>query len=203
MPTPSAAAGKTIGRQETRGAAFRITDVQAKEEKGKPTDDGPIGSTATARLGSLIRGSAFSHRLVDSVAAVAMETRNAAARIRFGRSVSLNKFLGGIRDNLRKAREAGIVAGEQYDSISSSLPRWCAFLADRKIHDGDELLYRIRGDSLHTVFRDADGKVLLDQVNVGPERRLSVLGGYFASGSDFRKGLMRSQFSGSEKPGRR
>jgi hypothetical protein len=40
----------------------------------------------------------------------------------------------------------------------------------------------------------------LDQVDIGPERRLAVLGSYFAPESDFREGLVRSLFE--DNPGR-
>jgi hypothetical protein len=56
------------------------------------------------------------------------------------------------------------------------------------------MIYGIRGDTLHTVFRVAEGDILLDQVDVGPQRRLAVLGGYFAPKSDFRESLVRSLF---------
>jgi hypothetical protein len=59
------------------------------------------------------------------------------------------------------------------------------------------MFYRIRGDTLHTVFRSAEGENLLDQVDVGPERRLFVLGGYFAPNSDFREKLVKSLFRGT------
>ncbi len=67
-----------------------------------------------------------------------------------------------------------------------------AFLADRRIQPGDRMFYRISGDTLRTVFQSGGGEILLDQVDVGPERRLSVLGGYFAPDSDFRDKLVRS-----------
>jgi hypothetical protein len=37
-----------------------------------------------------------------------------------------------------------------------------------------------------------DGDVLVDQTDIGPERRMSVFGSYFAPGSEFRKGLTTS-----------
>ncbi len=151
-----------------------------------------LGPRETARLDSLLAGREFSADLVDSVAAVALDSRNLWARIEFKRDVSLDQFLGGIRDNLRRAEEAGVVTHEEYEAIVASLPRWYAFLVERRIHSGDQMFYRIRGDTLHTVFRSAEGDNLLDQVDVGPERRLSVLGGYFAPKSDFREKLVRS-----------
>jgi hypothetical protein len=51
---------------------------------------------------------------------------------------------------------------------------------------------RIRSDTLRTVYVDREGSILLDQLDVGPERRLAVLGGYFAPGSEFRDGLVAS-----------
>ena len=74
------------------------------------------------------------------------------------------------------------------------MPVWFGFLEVEGASKGDEILYRIRGDSLRTVYRTVGQEVLLDQVDVGPERRMAVLGSYFAPGSDFRKGLIRSLF---------
>lgn len=158
------------------------------------TLDVRLGPLETARLDSLLAGREFSADLADSVAAVALDSRNVWARIEFQRGVSLDQFLGGIRGNLRRAEKAGIVTPQEYASIVASLPRWYSFLADRSISSGDQMFYRIRGDTLHTVFRSADGENLLDQVDVGPERRLSVLGGYFAPESDFRERLVKSLF---------
>ncbi len=158
------------------------------------TLDVRLGPSETVRLDSLLAGREFSRDLADSVATVALDAQNVWARIEFQRGVSLDQFLGGIRDNLRRAERAGIVTQEEYATIVSGLPRWYSFLADHPIRSGDQMFYRIRGDTLHTVFRNADGIDLLDQVDVGPERRLSVLGGYFAPGSDFREKLVRSLF---------
>ncbi|MGH7552989.1 MAG: hypothetical protein ACREMQ_08145 [Longimicrobiales bacterium] len=53
-------------------------------------------------------------------------------------------------------------------------------------------IYRIAGETLHTRYRDAQGNVLLDQVDVGAAPRRAVLGSYFAPRSDFRRPLIRS-----------
>lgn len=153
-----------------------------------------FGAEASARLDSLVAGRAYSGGLADSVAAIALDARDVWAHIVFKRNVSLNQFLGGVRRNLDRARKDGIVSPAEYETISDGLPLWYAFLDDRGIHSGDEMFYRIRGDTLRTVFRSVEGEILLDQVDIGPERRLSVLGGYFASKSDFRERLVRSLF---------
>ena len=158
-----------------------------------------FGPEATARFASLLgdhdapaRAARDRDALADSVAAVALAARDVFARIEFHRAVGLGRFLDGIRDNLRRATKAGIVTVSEYRDIADGLPGWYAFLADRGIRSGDRMFYRIRGDSLRTVYVAEDGRTLLDQVDVGPHRRLSVLGGYFAPDSDFREGLFES-----------
>jgi hypothetical protein len=62
------------------------------------------------------------------------------------------------------------------------------------------MTYRIRGDSLHTVVRTAEGRVLVDHRDADPQAPLSVLGGYFSPGSDFREGLLNSLFRSGNSP---
>ena len=158
------------------------------------TLDVRFGPEPARRLEALVAGGRYSSALADSIAAVAVDARDAWARLRFERNVSLGRFLDGVRKNLKRALQAGIIDADSYDDISGDLPFWYKFLAADGIHDGDEMFYRIRGDTLHTVYRAVTGEVLLDQIDIGPERRLSVLGGYFAPKSDFRKGLIKSLF---------
>ena len=153
-----------------------------------------VGEASARRLEELIGDRSYSSALADAVAEVAIHTRDAWARIEFKRGVSLDQFVNGSRDNMRRAREAGIITPEDYQLISEGLPRWFAFLDERRIHKGDQIVYRIRSDTLRTQFRAAGGEILLDQTDIGPERRLSVLGSYFARRSDFRKGLIKSLF---------
>jgi hypothetical protein len=162
-----------------------------------------LGTSETRHVEALLDaagrpdGSRGAGRLRDSLANVALGARDAWARIEFRRDVSLGQFLDGVRDNLREATRAGVIAPATFHDIGDALPRWYAFLAERGIQAGDEMYYRVRGDSLHTVYVGSGGEVLLDQVDVGPERRLSVLGGYFAPGSDFREKLIDSLTSGA------
>jgi hypothetical protein len=158
------------------------------------TLDVRFGPEPARRLEALAAGRPYSSTLADSIAAVAVDARDAWARLRFERNVSLVRFLDGVRKNLKRALQANIIDADSYDDISSDLPVWYQFLAADGIHDGDEMFYRIRGDTLHTAYRAVTGEVLLDQIDIGPERRLSVLGGYFAPKSDFRKGLIKSLF---------
>lgn len=128
----------------------------------------------------------------QALADAAAHASGAWARIRFHRDIKLGQFVDAARESLAEARKAGYIDAAAESEIGGNLPRWYAFLAERKIRKGDEMHYRIRGDTLRTVYIGRDGDVLLDQVDVGPERVASVLGGYFARGSDFRKPLLRS-----------
>lgn len=154
-----------------------------------------LGPDDAARIRALATGRARSPAIEDSIARTAARSTNAFARIEFRRTISLGQFVGAVRSNLRKAVADDYLSETDGRRIGDALPRWFSFLEERKIHAGDRILYRIRGDTLRTVFLSADGDVLLDQTDVGPERRLAVLGSYFAEGSDFRRGLLRSLFS--------
>ncbi len=153
-----------------------------------------LGERATRRLEELAAGRREWKRWADSVAAVAIGSKDAFIAITFLRNVSLGQFVDGVADNLRRVAEAGLIERADYEMIRDGLPRWFGFLEERRIHKGDRILYRIRGDTLRTWFVGEAEGVLLDQTDVGPERRLAVLGSYFVRGSDFRDGLIRSLF---------
>ena len=151
-----------------------------------------FGPSTAGRIEGLLSRSPQSRGLADSLAAAALEANDVLTRLTFRRNVRLGQFLDGIRGNLRRATRAGIVTPAEFQSISTDLPRWYSFLAERGIRSGDRMYQRVRADTLRTVYVDPEGDILLDQVDVGPERRLAVLGGYFAPGSDFREGLVAS-----------
>lgn len=160
------------------------------------TLDVHVGEEDAQRIERLIGGHGYSAELADSVASVAIQSRDAWARIEFLREVSLDQFVDGVKQDLGRARNARVIRDSDYRTIAEGLPRWFAFLEERRIQKGDQILYRIRGDSLQTRFRSAAGEILLDQIDIGPERRLAVLGSYFVRGSSFRDGLIRSLFRG-------
>ncbi len=93
-----------------------------------------------------------------------------------------------------EAVRAGLLAEEDYRDVMAGLPRSFAFLETRRIQAGDRVRYRIRGDVLRTVYIGVDGDLLLDQIDRGPERRMSVLGTFLGPRSGFRDGLIESLF---------
>ncbi|KPK48205.1 MAG: hypothetical protein AMS22_15775, partial [Thiotrichales bacterium SG8_50] len=123
---------------------------------------------------------------------IGIYSQDAWARIEFLRTVGLDRFLDGIVSNLRRTWQAGILTEAEYEMIAQGLPNWFSPLRERNIIKGDQLFYRIRGDTLRTVFLTVGGQTPIDQTDVGRERGLSVLGGFFVEGSDFREGLLTS-----------
>lgn len=153
-----------------------------------------LGQEDAARLGQLIRQRGYSNALADSVADVAIHSEDALVRIEFLRDVTLDQFLEGAEENLRHVLEAGIIGRSHHAIVVEGLPRWFGFLEERGIREGDQLLYRVRGDSLTTRYRAVGGELLLDQTDVGPDPRLAMLGSYFVRESEFSDGLIKSLF---------
>lgn len=153
-----------------------------------------FGEETAERLREVVTAPGRREVLADSAARVALGAPRARVRVRFVRDVGLERFLDGIRENLRPALEAGWMEEATYRLISDSLPVWYRPLEGRGVKEGDEMVYDIRGDTLRTTFRGRDREVLLDQTDVGPERTRAVLASYLAPGSDFREELLDSLF---------
>lgn len=153
-----------------------------------------FGPETAGRLRELVGGRDRTEALADSAARVAIRSRDAFAQVRFERDVSLEDYLEATRENMERTREAGILTAEEVASVSRGMPEWYAPLRDRGMKEGDRLLYRIRGDTLRTVFLRREGEVAFDLVHRGPERRLAVLGGFLAPEADFRDGLLDALF---------
>lgn len=137
------------------------------------------------REGGGLRGA-----VADSAAWAAVEATCAEAYLQFVRGTSRSRLLQAIRESTEAARAAGMIDAETYRFVDAGLPSWYPFLEDRGVREGDVMTYRIRGETLRIEYRSVDGEVLLDRTDVGTAR--SVLAGYFAPGSDFREGLLRS-----------
>lgn len=154
-----------------------------------------LAPRAQQRLASLIgdvRDAADADSLEDRLVAAVVDSRGAWVRLRFLRDIGLDRFIREARSGLVKAADARFITRREARTLARQLPAWYAFLEGRGAERGDEMHYRIRGDTLRTVYLGEDGTRLLDQRDVGPERRRSVLGAYFAPGSDFRRPLLES-----------
>lgn len=130
--------------------------------------------------------------IADSIATLAIGSRDALITITFLRNIGLDRFISEARKTTRRVWERGIIDKEEYDRVDRDLPSWYRSLEERGIRKGDRMFYRIQDDRLHTVFQDEAGHLFVDQVDEGSGPRRSVLGGYFVDGSDFRDPLIRS-----------
>lgn len=158
------------------------------------TVDVRLSDRDAGQIERVAAGQRYSRALEDSIAEIFIYSRDAWVKIEFVRDVSFNQFLDGVDDNLRHVSRAGIISRGDYEEILGNLPRWFGFLEERRILKGDQIHYRIHGDSLRTVFRAVSGEILLDQTDAGAVPRLAVLGGYFVQKSEFREKLVKSLF---------
>ena len=160
------------------------------------TIDVRVDRQAQLRFAELTRGKPFSDALADELAPVAIDAGRATVQMRFNRNVSLDRWMGVVRDNLEQARRAGLIAGALEQQVSQGLPRWFGALRERGYEEGDRLIYSVAPDGLRTVVVSSGGKVLLDrtdrQLDGQPDLRRVVMASYFAPGSDFRQPLLRS-----------
>lgn len=153
-----------------------------------------IDDEVAGRLESIIDGREYTNDIADSIVQTVITAHEALAHITFLRSVSAHQFLDAVDDDMKRAVDSELLAEADYRRIMDSLPASFKFLDSLQVQKGDEIWYRIRGDTLRTVYRRADGTMELDQTDVGAHRPQSVLGTYFAEKSSFRKGLIRSLF---------
>ncbi len=156
-----------------------------------------FGSEVAEKVKSLVQNGDEPSKFADSIADTALHAQDAFVHIRFLRDISLDRFIKEARESTKLVREAGIIDNPSYEHISKNLPIWYASLAKRGISEGDEMFYRIRGESLRAVYRGVDGTIYVDQEDKGRLFPLAILGGYFVEKSKFRKGLLQSLFHDS------
>ncbi|MGM0578333.1 MAG: hypothetical protein ACQEXJ_21595 [Myxococcota bacterium] len=185
-PGPLDVSGLATGRYATAEALMEKTifqvDVLRVYVRFGPGTQARVKDLAT-RSGEVSRA---------HVARVAANAEHAYVAVHFERDVDLDRFIEGVKESLRAAVDAGFIEQSQYGQVARDLPRWFGYLSDRGFEDGDELLYRVRPDSLRTLHRTHDGKIRLDQTDEGTSPRKVLLSGYLAPGADLHDDLLDS-----------
>lgn len=161
------------------------------------TVDVRFGNAIHAKLKELAQGKAYSDALGKQVANVAIAADDAVVQLKFARDVSLNQWMDAVRDNLKQARDAGLITPAVQQKVAQGLPTWFAAIKDRGYKKGDRVLYRVKSDSLRTVVVAPDGKVFVDRMDRDKDAPHVVMASYFAPESDFRELLLRSLFKPS------
>ncbi len=151
-----------------------------------------FGAGTAAALEELLAVAPPSEATTQAAVELAVRAKDAWAGLTFLRDTSFRRFLDGVLDGVEAAYAGGLIGDSFAEELSDSLPVWYEPLRGRGVQDGDVMMYRIRGDTLRTLFIAVEGTVLVDHTDVGPEPRLAVLGGFLEPDSDFRKGLLRS-----------
>jgi hypothetical protein len=193
-PCPARAAAQTIGQAPPPHGHLRTILEKTFLKVDVLALDVCVDETAAARLADFA-ALKRDRPLEDSVARTTLAADRVLGRITFLRDVSYSQFLGGILEEQKHAVEAGWLADSTYRSVSAALPEWFSFLENRNIRKDEQILYHIHGDSIRTVFIDNAGAHQLDRTDIGWWRRTSVLATWFAPGSGFRDGLVRSAWN--------
>jgi len=158
------------------------------------TVDVRVDRPTQSRLVELAGGKTYSDTLAQQLAPVAMAAGRAVVQMQFRHDVSLDRWMGVVRDYLGQARAAGLVARDLEQRVSQALPQWFASLRERGYQKGDRLIYALTPDALRTVVVSAGGQVLLDRVEREQGARSVVLATYFVPGGELREPLLRSLF---------
>ena len=157
-----------------------------------------VDKAAQGRLAGLARGQAYSDGLAQQLASVLIGAGHAVVQMKFKRDVSLDRWVGVVRDNLEEARKAGLIPADLEKRVSQGLPQWFGALKKRGYEKGDRLIYAVAPDSLRTVVVSTSGQVLVDRMEREQGARRVVMASYFAPGSDFREPLLRSLFGANK-----
>lgn len=189
-PARAQSAGEPLGR-----AAWSHMHMLLQKSVFKVdvlTVDICFDAATAARIGGIAARGPLKGAAAQAVTRAALDGRRAFARVEFVRDVSLGQFLDGVGDDLRKARDTGLIADSTYRVISTGLPRWYAFARARGIHKGDQIIYEMEPDAIRTRFLTREGTTPLDDVEPGRARRNSPLASWLAPGSEFRAKLLES-----------
>ncbi len=159
-----------------------------------------VPDATAARFRDIVAGRDYGEDVADSIAAAVLDAEDLWARQVFRRDVSLGRLVGGMRENVERAAEAGYVTREFARTFAERLPEWFAFLADTGVKKGDEIVFRVRGDSLRTVYRTVGGEVMLDEWAEGTQARRGSVPSFFAPGTRFRKRLVEALLRATPRP---
>jgi hypothetical protein len=151
-----------------------------------------FGAGTREKLERVAAGREYSEQLAGEVTAAALEADHAIVTVEFERDVGLHRWIDGVRSGVWLAAKSGLITQETSDQVSGDLPRWFAPVAARGFEKGDRIIYRIYPDRVRTLVVSDDGRVFVDHVDKGASNGRTVLAGFMAPGTEFRKPLVKS-----------
>lgn len=153
-----------------------------------------IDKPTQVRLSGLATGKTFSDGLAEQLTHTVIGAERGVVQMKFKRDVSLDRWMGVVRENLEQTRKAGLIDAGLEKRVSQGLPESFVALKSRGYEKDDRLIYEIGPGTVRTVVVSGAGQVLVDRLDQDPSLRKVVLCSYFAPGSDFRDPLLRSLF---------
>lgn len=152
-----------------------------------------VPDDSAARLEALVADAdGYEDELADSVGAIVFDADALWSRQEFERDVGYGRLIGAMEDSAEDAVKAGYITEAYAAEFAASLPELFGFLEDDGVKEGDQIYMLVRGDTVRTLFRTVDGRVLLDRSATSAEGRNGSIPTFFAPDSDFRKRLVES-----------
>jgi len=156
------------------------------------TIDVKVGSGVQEKFKQVLGGKPNSPAAQAELAKVVLAADRAVIQLKFVRSVTLDQWIGGVRESLEAAEKAGLISAAVRKQVSEGLPVWFQPLKDRGYKEGDKVFYRIDSAGLRTVAVTREGQVVVDRADAGTDKSKIVLASYFAPGTDYRELLLSS-----------
>ncbi len=153
-----------------------------------------IDKPTQTKLSGLATGKTFSDGLANQLTNAVIGAERGVVQMKFKRDVSLDRWLGVVRENLEQTRKAGLIDAGLEKRVMQGLPDSFAALKSRGYEKHDRLIYEVAPGMVRTVVVSGAGQVLVDRTDQDLGVRKVVLCSYFAPGSDFRDPLLRSLF---------
>lgn len=153
-----------------------------------------VDESTQRRLAELTSGREQSDTLAEGVVTAVMKTQYAVITSELRHDVPFDRYSESAYDDLRSARDSGLISADAYWSLARLLPEWMRMLEGRGARKGDRFMCRMQPGSMRVVYRTPEGVTLADRTIANTDLGRAVLASYLAPGSSFRKELVRSLF---------
>lgn len=143
-------------------------------------------------LAKIAHGRAYSVGVEEELAKAMFAAPSAVVQAKFVREISLDQFVNAVRESLDEVHRAGLLDDALRKRVSAGLPEWFKAMKETGFREGDRVLYKINAHQLRTVVVRSNGQVVVDRTDEGADKRMILLGSYFAEGTGYREPLLRS-----------
>jgi hypothetical protein len=154
-----------------------------------------VDSATATDVASLVAANAsdkVDDSLRDAVASAYLAAQRMEIDLEFLRNISADQFINGKADDLESLVEDRLLEPEVAAELADEFEHLFAFLEQDGIRNGDRLDFRVFGDTVRAVYVAIAGDTLQAYERIGSHQRIAILGAYFAEGSSFRDGLVKT-----------